>query len=222
MHRARAGIYATAARIHLLMLLALACLAAYMLGGIPFGLILAMVLAGVDIRAIGSGNVGATNAARAFGTKRKRLAMFVLIYVLDAGKGFLPTYLLPSIAGQYGPSAAAMVGCCAVLGHCFSPYLRLTGGKGVATGCGVFAALEPGPLLVAIAAFAVAYAISRKVFVGSLTLGVTLALAVVLREPASAFAARFGVTILASLVAAFFFFTHRSNLKQAFAGGARA
>jgi glycerol-3-phosphate acyltransferase PlsY len=200
------------------MLLALACLAAYLLGGIPFGLILARVLAGVDIRTIGSGNVGATNAARAFKTKPQRLAMFALIYLLDALKGFVPTAFFAAWAGHPGPNAAALVGCFAVLGHCFSPWLRLAGGKGVATGCGVFAALEPLALLVAVLAFAVAYALTRRVFIGSLTLGVALALVVVLREPASAFAARLGVTALAAGVASFFFFTHRSNLRQALAG----
>lgn len=204
------------------MALALACVAAYSLGGIPFGLILARAFAGVDIRAIGSGNVGATNAARAFASRRTRLAMFVLIYLLDAAKGFLPTWLLPPAIGHPGANAAALVGTCAVLGHCFSPYLRLRGGKGVATGCGVFLAIEPWALLAGIVAFGIAYGITRKVFVGSLTLGVVMACVVVLREPATAFGARLTVSALAIGVAAFFFFTHRGNLRQAFAGGARA
>ncbi|MEZ5964689.1 MAG: glycerol-3-phosphate acyltransferase [Planctomycetota bacterium] len=204
------------------MALALACLAAYLLGGIPFGLLLARVFAGVDIRTIGSGNVGATNAARAFASKRQRLAMFVLIYVLDAAKGFAPTFWLPAAIGQPGANVAALIGSCAVVGHCFSPYLRLRGGKGVATGCGVFAAIEPWALLVALVGFAVAYAVARKVFVGSLALGVVLAGAVVLRDPASAFASRAAVSALAIAVAGFFFFTHRGNLRQALGRGARA
>jgi len=204
------------------MALALACLAAYLLGGIPFGLILARAFAGVDIRTIGSGNVGATNAARAFARRRARIAMFVLIYVLDGAKGFLPTQFFGVLAGHPGTNAAALVGSCAVLGHCFSPYLRLSGGKGVATGCGVFLALEPWALLLAVAAFGIAYFAARKVFVGSLVLGVTLALAVVLRDPTSAFAGRLGASVLAISVAVLFFFTHRGNLRQAFAGRARA
>lgn len=202
------------------MLLALACVVAYVVGGIPFGLLLARVFAGVDIRTIGSGNVGATNAARAFRTRRQRLAMFVLIYLLDAAKGFLPAYFLPGAVGHPGANAAAAIGCAAVLGHCFSPWLRLRGGKGVATGCGVFAAIEPLALLVALAAFGIAYALTRKVFVGSLTLGVALALAVALRDPQTAFSGRASITLLAIAVALFFFFTHRSNLRQAL--GARS
>jgi len=202
-------------------MLAVACLIAYLVGGIPFGLLFVRLATGRDVRTIGSGNIGATNAARAFARKRTRVLVFVAIYVLDFAKGWLPTLLLPDIVPDGGVDAAVAIGTCAVLGHCFSPYLRFTGGKGVATGCGVFAALEPFALLVGLAGFALAYALTRKVFIGSLTLGVTLAAAVVLRDPATALHARRSATALALAVAVFFFFTHRSNLRQALAGGAR-
>ncbi len=204
------------------MLLALACLAAYLLGGIPFGLILARLSAGVDIRRVGSGNIGATNAARAFDSKAKRLVAFAVIYLLDFAKGFLPTLFLPPLIQGAASGVAVAVGCCSVLGHCFSPYLRLRGGKGVATGCGVFAAIEPWALLVALVAFGCAFALTRRVFVGSLTLGIALAIAVVVRDPATAFAARASVTWSALAVAGFFFFTHRSNLRQSLAKRASA
>ncbi len=197
---------------------AVACLLAYLLGGVPFGLLLARLLAGVDIRRIGSGNVGATNAARAFSTRPKRLAAFLLIYALDGFKGYAPTAWFAGAFELASPNAPVFLGCCALLGHCFTPYLRFKGGKGVATGCGVFAALEPIALGVALLAFGLAYALTRKVFVGSLTLGVALALAVVLREPASAFATRTGASVFAIAIAAFLFFTHRSNLQKAMRG----
>lgn len=197
---------------------AVACLLAYLLGGVPFGLLLARLLAGVDIRRIGSGNVGATNAARAFSTRPKRLGAFLLIYLLDGLKGYVPTAWFGAAFGLASPNAPVFLGCCALLGHCFTPYLRFKGGKGVATGCGVFAALEPLALLIALAAFGLAYAATRKVFVGSLTLGVALALAVVFRDPSSAFAGRTGASVFAIAVALFLFFTHRSNLRQALRG----
>jgi glycerol-3-phosphate acyltransferase PlsY len=208
------------------MVLALACFAAFLVGGVPFGLILAKLLAGVDIRRIGSGNIGATNAARAFSGKGKRAAVFGLIYVLDFAKGFFPTWVLPSVlsGGDLGSptNTAVAIGACAVLGHCFSPYLGFKGGKGVATGCGVFAAIEPWALLVALCAFALAYFMTRRVYIGSLTLGVALAVTVVLREPATALGVRASATVLAIVVAVFFFFTHRSNIRQARARESRA
>ncbi len=203
------------------MSLALACLLAYVIGGIPFGLVLARVFAGVDIRTIGSGNVGATNAARAF-KGRKSLAMFLLIYVLDFAKGFVPTHCFAGWWQIDVAGAPLLLGVCAIAGHCFSPFLRLRGGKGVATGCGVFAALEPLALGIALVAFLATYLLTRKVFLGSLVIGVTLAVAVIARDPASAFGARLWVTVLAIAIAVFFFWTHRSNIKQALAGGARA
>ena len=83
------------------MMLILGLFTAYLLGSVPFALILVRLVAGVDVREIGSGNVGATNAARAFG-KRGRIPMFALIYVLDCAKGLLPTLLGPSLFGLTG------------------------------------------------------------------------------------------------------------------------
>ena len=199
------------------MTLALACLLAYLLGGIPFGLMLARLFAGVDIRTIGSGNVGATNAARAFSGWR-RPAMFALIYLLDFLKGYVPTQWFAAWFGAPQPHAPLLLGVCAIAGHCFSPYLKLRGGKGVATGCGVFAALEPAALGIALLAFGLVWGVTRKVFIGSLTLGVALAAAVIARDPGSAFGARLGVTVFALAIAVFFFFTHRSNIAKAMAG----
>jgi glycerol-3-phosphate acyltransferase PlsY len=198
-----------------------ACVVAFLVGGIPFGLIVARVLAGVDIRRVGSGNIGATNAARAF-TGHTRGFVFAVIYSLDFLKGFLPTYLLPAWFAIPSPNAPVAIGMCSVLGHCFSPYLRFKGGKGVATTCGVFAAIEPLALLAALAVFGVTYAATRHVFVASLALGVSLALAVILRDPATAFAGRTAATSLASAIAVFLFYTHRSNIRRALAGSGRA
>jgi glycerol-3-phosphate acyltransferase PlsY len=198
------------------MALALGCLIAWLLGGIPFGLVLVRLLLGVDIRTIGSGNVGATNASRAF-TGWRQPAVFLLIYGLDFGKGMAPVLLLPDWLGLEGAVAPCGIGASAIAGHCASPYLRLRGGKGVATTMGVVAGIEPWALLCALLAFVVVWRLSRQVFAGSLALGVMLPVAVVLREPATAFGQRLPVTLLCIALAGLLFVTHRSNLKKALA-----
>jgi glycerol-3-phosphate acyltransferase PlsY len=106
----------------------LALLGGYLLGSIPFGLLLAMAAGKGDIRSIGSGNIGATNVLR---TGSKGLAAATLL--LDGAKGFLAVWL----AWRYVPDAAPLAALGAVLGHCFPVWLRFKGGKGVATTLGV-------------------------------------------------------------------------------------
>ncbi len=198
------------------MTLAIACFCAWILGGIPFGLVLVRLFKGVDIRQIGSKNTGATNASRAFAGKR-RMMVFVLIYLLDFAKGFVPTWFGQELFGiEGGLEVPVVLGAFAVLGHCVSPFLGLRGGKGVATTMGVFAALELIPLLISIAVFLVVFKLTRQVFFGSLAIGITLATAVILREPDTAFSVRLPVTILALVAAVMMFVTHRSNIRKFF------
>jgi glycerol-3-phosphate acyltransferase PlsY len=194
------------------MTLAIGCLLAWLLGGIPFGLVLVRVFKGVDIRTIGSGNIGATNASRAFGGGA-RPAVFALIYALDFAKGLGPAL---AGAGPIGGTAASAVllGGCAVVGHCASPYLRLRGGKGVATATGVVAALDWRALLVGLAVFALVRLATGQVFLGSLALGIALAAAMALLDPAAALDARLPQTLFCAALALFFFWTHRSNLRR--------
>ena len=196
------------------MTIPLGCLGAFLLGAIPFALVLVRLLAGVDLRDVGSGNLGATNASRAFGPWTG-LAVFVLIYLLDAGKGYVSAQLGPALIGveDAGSPANVLMGASAVLGHCYSPFLGFRGGKGVATATGVFISLDWVALLIAIAAFLLVRLLSGQVFLGSLALGLALATAVFLRGPATAFTERLPVMILAILVALFFFYTHRSNIR---------
>lgn len=195
--------------------LVLACAAAYLLGGVPFGLVMVRVLRGVDIRSIGSGNVGATNASRAF-PGRSRLLVFLLIYVLDFAKGFVPAVVFVDWCGDE-PLHRVLIGAAAIVGHCFSPFLGFRGGKGVATATGVFAALDWQALLVGLAVFFLVLAVTRRVFWGSIALGFGLALAVVFRDQASAFDERLPVTVFAAVIALFIVYTHRSNLAAALA-----
>lgn len=139
---------------------ALALLVGYLFGSVPFGLLLTRVAGAGDLRAVGSGNIGATNVLR---TGRKGLAAATLL--LDAAKGFLPTGLLYAFLG---PDMAVAGGAGAVLGHCFPLWLRFKGGKGVATALGVVLALTPLVAPLGVAAFAAIVYLSRYVSLGSL------------------------------------------------------
>jgi glycerol-3-phosphate acyltransferase PlsY len=141
----------------------------YLLGSIPFGYILVRVFQGVDVRSIGSGNIGATNVARTGG---KGLAIATL--VLDALKGWLPVFLVLTVSGisTSGPAQlhtmATLAALCAVIGHMFPVWLGFRGGKGVATGLGVFLALAPNAVLVALALFVAIVVFTRYVSLGSI------------------------------------------------------
>jgi glycerol-3-phosphate acyltransferase PlsY len=138
---------------------------AYLIGSFPSGLIVGRA-SGIDIRAVGSGNIGATNVARSLG---KRLGAVVL--VLDAVKGAFPVgaVLLFDLAASVHAWAAATAGIGAIVGHCFPIWLRFHGGKGVATSMGVFAVLAPEVTWIAIAIWLAFYVAFRIASIGSIT-----------------------------------------------------
>ncbi len=141
----------------------------YLAGSVPWGLLLAR-LAGVgDIRAIGSGNIGATNVLR---TGRRGLAAATLL--LDLAKGFLPVWAAWTWTG---PDTAAAAGAGAVVGHCFPIWLGFKGGKGVATATGVILALTPLVVLPALLVFAFAFALTHFVSLGSILAAVVVPIA---------------------------------------------
>jgi glycerol-3-phosphate acyltransferase PlsY len=140
----------------------LLALAAFALGSFPTGIVVAR-LRGVDLRAVGSGNIGATNVGRALG---KGWAAFVL--VADAAKGYLPTALAIRWADRVPPLGVAAVAIAAVLGHMFSVFLKGRGGKGVATSLGAALALAPAAALVCAGIYALVFAASRLSSLGSL------------------------------------------------------
>lgn len=148
--------------------------AAYVLGSIPFGLIVSSLFGGADVRKVGSGNIGATNVARAAGPLAG-----VLTLVLDAVKGAAAVLL----AGHFtGESAAWMTiaGLAALVGHCFPVWLGFRGGKGVATAAGFFLALCPLALLGSLTLFLLVVAFSRYVSLGSLAAAASIPLLVYL------------------------------------------
>jgi glycerol-3-phosphate acyltransferase PlsY len=141
---------------------------AYLLGSIPFGYLLVRTFRHQDIRSVGSGNIGATNVLRigAYGLGAATLA-------LDVIKGCTAVWLGALIAAALAPNmdfqnAEALAALCAVLGHMFPVWLRFRGGKGVATGFGVFVVISPWAALAAIGVFAVAFVLSRYVSVSSI------------------------------------------------------
>lgn len=137
-------------------------LAGYLLGSIPFGLLLSKLFAGKDVREVGSGNIGATNVARAAGTFAG-----VLTLILDAAKGAAAVLLAARLTND---RAVWMVvaGLAALIGHCFPIWLRFRGGKGVATAAGFFLALCAPALLGALILFLLVAGFSRYVSLGSL------------------------------------------------------
>lgn len=135
---------------------------AFFLGAVPFGLVLGRLVAGVDVRAAGSGNIGATNVARTAGKK-----LGALVLLLDALKALLPTLAARALFPDH-PAWHAAVAFAAVLGHVFSPYLKFRGGKGVASALGGLLALTPLAALGGVALFAAIFAPTRIVSLGSL------------------------------------------------------
>jgi glycerol-3-phosphate acyltransferase PlsY len=180
--------------------------AGYLLGSIPFGLILGRRLAGVDVRQAGSGNIGATNVARTAGRKAG-----VATLVLDVGKGALPVAAATWFFGGAARAGdwPALTGLAAFLGHVFPAWLRFRGGKGVATAFGVFLALSPLAALAAAVAFAGALAATRIVSVASLTGSAACAVACALLHGLRSPAALAALAVLVVTV-----LRHRGNLRR--------
>jgi glycerol-3-phosphate acyltransferase PlsY len=178
---------------------------AFALGSIPFGLILVR-LRGVDIRTVGSGNIGATNVLRSQGK-----ALGILTLGLDLVKGLAPVLLALRVAPE-PPWVVPATAVAAVLGHCFSPWLRGRGGKGVATGLGVFLGMAPLATLVVLAAFIAVVARTRYVSLGSIVAALGMPVAVAAMGypwPAAVAAAVTGVVITAR---------HRDNVVRLLKG----
>ena len=138
----------------------------YLIGSIPFGLILTRLAGAGDLRAIGSGNIGATNVLR---TGRKSLALATL--GLDALKGALPVW----IGSSFGPDMAIVTGLGAIVGHCFPVWLKFNGGKGVATAAGVILTMTPLAGLLALVVFLLIVILTRYVSLGSILAAISAA-----------------------------------------------
>jgi glycerol-3-phosphate acyltransferase PlsY len=184
----------------------LALVAAYLLGSIPFAFLLVKASGRVDVRSVGSGNVGATNALRAAGWK-----VALPIAVLDIAKGVGAVLLMRQVTGS--PSWAAAAGLAAIVGHCFPVWLRFSGGKGVATGAGVFCTLAWLPTLAVVGFWVVILVAFRFVSLASVLAAASFPVALF-------FIVRPGIPIeiCAVLGAAVIIWRHRANLARLVAG----
>jgi acyl-phosphate glycerol 3-phosphate acyltransferase len=200
-----------------LALAALAVLAAYVVGSIPFGYLLTRAIKGIDIRTVGSGNLGATNVGRVLGFR-----YFLLVLALDALKGFLPTLCLPlivkHITASAPPDLPVLVALAAVLGHTFPIFLRFRGGKGVATSLGVLLALDPVSCAVAAVVFGGVLLVSRYVSLSSLVAAAAFAVAHFVRQPSPCAREHIAMSLLACAIPGLLFWRHRSNLARIWAG----
>lgn len=182
--------------------------AAYLLGSTPTSFLLARYGKGIDLRQWGSGNLGATNLYRAAGIGFAGVCM-----VVDVGKGFVPAWFFPGLDGLDRPQMALAYGVAAVLGHVFSVWVRFRGGKGVATGGGVFLALAPAAAGLAVLVWAAVAAVVRIASVASLTAATVLPALIWITGH------RFDFVFWSSLpLAALVWWTHRSNIRRLAAG----
>jgi glycerol-3-phosphate acyltransferase PlsY len=185
----------------------LALLLAYLLGAIPFGYLLVRLTTGGDVRAAGSGNIGATNVLRTTGR-----AAGVVTLLLDIGKGFAAVWL----ASRLTEGSALWMSCAALAvmaGHTYPVFLGFKGGKAVASWVGAFLYLAPAPLAATLVVFVVTVAVSKYVSLGSVLAAGLLPLAVWLisHPPLPVVAAAF-------VAGAFIIWRHKPNLERIRAG----
>ena len=188
---------------------AVGLIVAYLVGSIPSAF-LAGKAKGVDLRTVGSGNLGATNVFRTLGWK-----IGLTVYIADCLKGFLPVALLPGVTGATSEIGWRIAyGVAAIAGHVKPVFLLgRGGGKGVATASGVFLALAPMAMLISMISFAVIVAATGYVSLGSLVSAVVLMCAVAIRGTGGT-----PLLITVTLVALFVFWTHRANIERLRAG----
>jgi glycerol-3-phosphate acyltransferase PlsY len=192
----------------------LTAIGAYLLGSIPFGFLVARAR-GVDIRSAGSGNIGATNAMRVLG---KPAGIAVLL--LDAAKGYAAVAFLPLLLLKVLPPSSTepvmlplLAGIWAVLGHNYTCWLKFKGGKGIATTAGVYLALAPWALLVALVVFLLAVAVTRYVSVGSIAAAIALPAAVWIMMPGNPC-----LGLVTTALGVLAIYKHKTNIQRLRAG----
>ncbi|MBQ3943366.1 MAG: glycerol-3-phosphate 1-O-acyltransferase PlsY [Elusimicrobia bacterium] len=173
----------------------------YLCGAIPFGYIVGKIFKHTDIRTVGSGNTGATNVYRTSKT------LGILTLFLDMLKGFIPVYFVTLInpTSHLTVIAVALV---TILGHIFTVFLNFKGGKGVATACGVFLAINPLAVLICFLAFAIILAVFKYVSLASITAALMLPVSLYIFNSAPE------IVIFASLISVLVIVRHFSNIKR--------
>lgn len=198
--------------------LSLLVLFCYLIGSIPFGLLIGKAVKGIDLRDHGSGNIGATNAGRVLGKKWGLICL-----VLDAAKGLLPVAALPSLffspEDPWLPHARVIAGIFTIVGHMFSIWLGFRGGKGVATSLGVLLMLSPWGLLIAAVLFFVTLLIWRYVSVSSMIAAIGFSAYELYRlSPAPFSDSHWSQALFAITVPVLIIVQHRGNIRRLMKG----
>ncbi|MFM8385893.1 MAG: glycerol-3-phosphate 1-O-acyltransferase PlsY [Planctomycetia bacterium] len=208
---------------------ALAALLAYLVGGIPFGWLAARALKGVDLRTVGSGNIGATNASRLWLGKASIL-VFVAVFLLDCFKGFCAAHWSSSLGGWLasrplgtGEAEGLQIACgaAALLGHVFTPWLRFKGGKGVATALGVVTALAPWSSVYALGVWAVLVLLTRYMSLGSIVAVLSIPVTYLLQRGEQAWTQHPAALAFLVLMAVVVVWRHRDNIRRLLQGSER-
>jgi acyl-phosphate glycerol 3-phosphate acyltransferase len=203
--------------VNAILLPTLAVLAAYLIGAIPFGFLTARWARGIDIRTVGSGNIGATNVGRTLGFR-----FFVVVFVFDLLKGFLPTYYFPKLVatatGQSQPTLGVLIALATILGHNFPVYLGFKGGKGVATSLGALFALDAVASASSAIGFVVFLLITRYVSLSSLLGAIVFAAAHFARVDHPFQRDQMAMSVLTVALLGLIFARHGKNLARIKAG----
>lgn len=182
----------------------------YLIGAIPFAWLVAKAK-GIDIRSVGSGNVGATNVFRSIGK-----GWGVLTFALDVAKGFSPAFLIPLLwsTADWPQNSGLLFGCAAIAGHNWPIYLKFKGGKGVATSAGVLLGVAPASIGIGLVVWLLSFAISRYVSLASILAAAAIPVAAWLLYGATNPLLSTVLTLLGGIV----IWRHRSNIVRLRAG----
>jgi len=186
----------------------IACaLVSYLFGSVPTGFLWGKAR-GIDIRTVGSGNIGATNVMRTLGK-----GPGITVLLIDAAKGFLPVFFAPRLVHQLDPGLLQIVCCvCVIAGHNWTCWLRFKGGKGIATSAGALLAFLPWALLGALGVWVIVFAVSRYVSLASICAAVAMPVGteLIYKDPAL-----FWFTAVLGAVA---IYKHKANIRRLLAG----
>ncbi len=181
---------------------------AYLVGSIPTSFIMGKLIKGIDIREYGSGNVGATNALRVLGTK-----IGIITLLIDIGKGFFAVQIGKLLVSEPTNLFLIGTGLFSIIGHIFTIFLKFKGGKGVATSTGVFIALSPLPVAIALVVFVITVWISKYVSLGSMVATFIFLLVELINNIRNGFA-NIEILIFVFIIVIFIFIRHRANIKR--------
>ncbi|MDD5687573.1 MAG: glycerol-3-phosphate 1-O-acyltransferase PlsY [Elusimicrobia bacterium] len=182
-------------------------LLSFLFGSIPTAYLISKIFYGIDIRNYGSGNPGATNVYRTLGKKPG-----IITFVIDVLKGFFPVFISKKLFSDNLLIIPVISGFLAVLGHIWTPFLRFKGGKGVATGCGIFLGLAPLSAVLAVIVFVVVLIITKYVALGSISAAISLPIFLyVLKESLI-------LVLIAILLAFIIVWRHKSNIRKILGG----